>query len=83
MDRLDPAHLFRIMNVFSAHMDYGYRSMQPIDSSLVGNKFGVSNVVFVMHEKILRLYFIIFMENVLIMMVICPNSITRTFSDSL
>lgn len=51
MDRLDPAHLFRIMNVFSAHMDYGYRSMQPIDSSLVGNKFWVSNVVFVMHEK--------------------------------
>lgn len=51
MDRLDPAHLFRIMNVFSAHMDYGYRSMQPINSSLVGNKFGVSNVVFVMHEK--------------------------------
>ena len=51
MDRLDPAHLFRIMNVFSAHMDYGYRSMQPIDNTLVGNKFGVSNVVFVMHEK--------------------------------
>lgn len=51
MDRLDPAHLFRIMNVFSAHMDYGYRSMLPINSSLVGNKFGVSNVVFVMHEK--------------------------------
>lgn len=51
MDRLDPAHLFRIMNVFSAHMDYGYRSMHPIDNTLVGNKFGVSNVVFVMHEK--------------------------------
>lgn len=51
MDRLDPAHLFRIMNVFSAHMDYGYRCMQPIDNTLVGNKFGVSNVVFVMHEK--------------------------------
>lgn len=51
MDRLDPAHLFRIMNVFSAHMDYGYRSMLPIDNTLVGNKFGVSNVVFVMHEK--------------------------------
>lgn len=83
MDRLDPAHLFRIMNVFSAHMDYGYRSMLPINNTLVGNKFGVSNVVFVMHEKILRLYFIISMENVLIMMVICPNSITRTFSDSL
>ena len=51
MDRLDPAHLFRIMNVFSAHMDYGYRNMHPIDNTLVGNKFGVSNVVFVMHEK--------------------------------
>lgn len=51
MDRLDPAHLFRILNVFSAHMDYGYRSMQPINNTLVGNKFGVSNVVFVMHEK--------------------------------
>ena len=51
MDRLDPAHLFRIMNVFSAHMDYGYRCMQPINNKLVGNKFGVSNVVFVMHEK--------------------------------
>ena len=51
MDRLDPAHLFRIMNVFSAHMDYGYRSMQPVNNTLVGNKFGVSNVVFVMHEK--------------------------------
>lgn len=51
MDRLDPAHLFRIMNVFFAHMDYGYRSFQPINNTLVGNKFGVSNVVFVMHEK--------------------------------
>lgn len=51
MDRLDPAHLFRIMNVFSAHMDYGYRSLQPINNTLVGNKFWVSNVVFVMHEK--------------------------------
>lgn len=50
MDRLDPAHLFRIMNVFSAHMDYGYRNMLPIDNSLIDNKFCVNNVVFVMHE---------------------------------
>lgn len=50
MDRLDSAHLFRIMNVFSAHMDYGYRNMLPIDNTLFDNKFGVSNVVFVMHE---------------------------------
>lgn len=51
MDRLDPAHLFRILNVFTAQMDYGYRCFVPNeDDSLVGNKFGVSNVVFVMHE---------------------------------
>lgn len=51
MDRLDPAHLFRILNVFTAQMDYGYRCFVPNeDESLVGNKFGVSNVVFVMHE---------------------------------
>lgn len=51
MDRLDPAHLFRILNVFTAQMDYGYRCFVPNEGdSLVGNKFGVSNVVFVMHE---------------------------------
>ena len=31
-------------------MDYGYRNMSPIDNTLFDNKFGVSNVVFVMHE---------------------------------
>lgn len=51
MDRLDPAHLFRILNVFSAQMDYGYRCFIPNNDTLVGNKFGVSNVVFVMHER--------------------------------
>lgn len=80
MDRLDPAHLFRIMNVFSAHMDYGYRSMQPIDDSLVGNKFGVSNVVFVMHEQNTNALFHHFMENMLTMRVICRSFTIRTSS---
>ncbi len=49
LDRIDPAHLFRILNVFSAHMDYGYRLGKPIDDDyLVGNKFGLDNVVMVM-----------------------------------
>ena len=26
LDRIDPAHLFRILNVFSAHIDYCYKS---------------------------------------------------------
>ena len=50
MDRLDPAHLFRIMNVFSAQMDYSYRNMCSNNDTLFENKFGVSNVVFVMNE---------------------------------
>lgn len=42
LDRLDPAHLFRILNVISAHID---DAMKP---DKVGNKFGFSNIVIVM-----------------------------------
>lgn len=78
MDRLDPAHLFRIMNVFSAHMDYGYRNMLPIDNTLFDNKFGVSNVVFVMHEDNTKALFHHFYGE----KAVCRNSITRIFSNS-
>lgn len=47
LDRIDPAHLFRVLNVFSAHMDtvnkYGIKA----NDSLAGNKFGLDNVVMV------------------------------------
>ena len=47
LDRIDPAHLFRVLNVFSAHIDtinkYGIKA----DGSLAGNKFGLDNVVIV------------------------------------
>lgn len=46
MDRIDPAHIFRILNVISAHMDYGYKyGISPKSYSLAGNKFGVDNIV--------------------------------------
>ena len=46
MDRIDPAHIFRILNVISAHMDYGYKyGVSPKSDSLAGNKFGVDNIV--------------------------------------
>lgn len=46
MDRIDPAHIFRILNIISAHMDYGYKyGVSPKSSSLAGNKFGVDNIV--------------------------------------
>lgn len=48
MDRMDPAHLFRILNVFSAHIDYNYRFGVNSNQPFVGNKFGLNKVVFVM-----------------------------------
>ena len=46
MDRIDPAHIFRILNVISAHMDYGYKyGVSPKGYNLAGNKFGVHNIV--------------------------------------
>lgn len=47
LDRLDPAHLFRILNIFSAHIDFCYKQMNKPNGTLVGNKFGFDNVVFV------------------------------------
>lgn len=57
MDRIDPAHLFRVMNVFSAHMDYSYKCRVKPDDSLIGNKFGFDNVVMVVHYENLRSIF--------------------------
>jgi len=42
LDRLDPKHLFRILNVLSAHIDY---TNTP---DIVANKFGFHNIVLVM-----------------------------------
>lgn len=47
LDRIDPAHLFRILNIFSAHMDYAYKYFTKPDTTLVGNKFNLDNVVLV------------------------------------
>lgn len=57
LDRLDPAHLFRILNVFSAHMDMSYRYGVKPDKSLVGNKFELDNVVMVIDYSNMRRIF--------------------------
>ena len=46
MDRIDPAHLFRILNILSAHIDYGYR-LSDAPRGLVVNKYNVDNVILV------------------------------------
>ena len=57
LDRLDPAHLFRILNVFSAHMDFIYRNGEAPDDTLVGSRFGFDSIVFVLEfENLKRLF---------------------------
>lgn len=52
MDRIDPAHLFRILNVLSAQVDYSYKYGLSSDySSIYLNKFGVDNIVVVFDYK--------------------------------
>lgn len=51
LDRIDPAHLFRILNIFSAHIDFCYRLGYQPDETLAGNKFGLDKVVFVMDYR--------------------------------
>ncbi len=57
MDRIDPAHIFRILNVLSAQMDncYGY-AVEP-DYTLPHNKFGFDNIVVVLDYKNLKSIF--------------------------
>lgn len=48
LDRIDPAHLFRILNIFSAQIDYSYKiNIKPDPNDVIGNKFGFDNIVFV------------------------------------
>lgn len=57
LDRIDPAHLFRILNVFSAHMDNCYKFGVKADKTLIGNKFDLDNVVLVVDYRNMRKIF--------------------------
>lgn len=52
LDRIDPAHLFRIMNVLSSQVDNPYYSEVPN-----GNKFGFDKIILVMDYEIARYLF--------------------------
>ena len=47
LDRIDPEHIFRILNIFSAHIDYRIDRMQT-------NKFGFDKVIIVCDIKNIR-----------------------------
>lgn len=55
LDRIDPAHIFRILNVLSAHIDYGYKFLNPVSKlDISGNKFGFDNIICVVDHKNLQ-----------------------------
>lgn len=47
LDRIDPEHMFRILNVFTAHIDKSYQidSHSNISYEILENKFGFDNIV--------------------------------------
>ncbi|MEZ3441472.1 hypothetical protein [Alistipes sp.] len=49
MDRIDPAHIFRILNVFSAHWDMQDYSEQKLTSGNPLNKYGFDKILLVCH----------------------------------
>jgi len=57
LDRLEPMHLFRILNVFSAHMDYIYKNGDAPTGTLVGSRFGFDSIVFVTEYNNLKRLF--------------------------
>lgn len=56
LDRIDPAHLFRILNIFSAHIDREYlcsenkifKAGEEVEFDRLPNKFGFDKIIFVM-----------------------------------
>lgn len=53
MDRLDPAHLFRLLNIFSAHLDrYNiYKNTSSLKEYVLSNKFGFDHIITVFDYK--------------------------------
>lgn len=47
LDRIDPKHLFRLLNIFSAHFDRVNKGIEEKESNLTDNKFGFDKIVFV------------------------------------
>ena len=65
LDRIDPAHLFRILNIFSAHIDREYlcsekkifKAGEEIKFDTLPNKFGFDKIIFVMDADKTRAIF--------------------------
>lgn len=49
MDRIDPAHIFRILNIFSAHWDIKDYSPQKLENGNPQNKYNLDKILMVCH----------------------------------
>ncbi|PIK17524.1 hypothetical protein CTI16_11110 [Prevotella intermedia] len=71
LDRIYPAHLFRILNIFSAHIDREYlcsekkifKAGEEIEFDTLPNKFGFDKIIFVMDAVTTREIFTKFYGN--------------------
>lgn len=64
LDRIDPAHIFRILNVFSAHFDRYSPDMVEFDKTCGNNKFCLDKIVTVCDiDNIKNIYSHVYGEN--------------------
>lgn len=84
LDRVDPAHIFRILNIFSAHFDRYDVSFIDALKTQGRNKFNFDKVITVCHyENIKSIYHHLYGENTDFNGYICKFSTSRTFQYSL
>ncbi len=84
LDRIDPEHIFRILNIFSAHFDrydVGYTEIVKTQSR---NKFNLDKIITVCHyENIENIYHHLYGKKTDFNGYICKFSTSRTFQYSL
>lgn len=57
LDRMDPAHIFRILNIFSAHIDRVNGGLNELEATTENNKFNFDKVLLVCHYENIKSIF--------------------------
>lgn len=84
LDRIDPAHIFRILNVFSAHFDRYSSITKEIETTEKDNKFGFDKIISVCDiENIKNIYSHVYGEKTDFLGYISKFSISKPFYYSL
>lgn len=84
LDRIDPAHIFRILNIFSAHFDRYNVSYTEMIKAQGSNKFSFDKIISVCHyENVKSIYHHFYGESADFMGYMCKFSSARPFYYSL